>query len=283
MAEYAGKPDEYERFLRQKIDELDLDRLRQLFYDPKPRDSSRYIIAIEPSPTTRMRFKKSIASRRVFELIWDKHIQHRIDVMVDFYNLFLADSIAVVEWLFQLRIHQLLAGQRTIRLFPIHGRHEGVNLVYDDYTASEAGSNPTNLRLTNSEELALVEKTKLKKGCYYRPKSADFPAIDSLRLVRPRDEPSPILLMFQIARNQRDQDANMDGLFKIDGLGLPSNARRYYVVVTVGDTQPKITVPMRYFEGGTRRRGSRRSPDEVFPVFHYPLRKEELFANQKTY
>ena len=156
---------------------------------------------------------------------------------------------------------------------------EDTSLIYDDYTASEAGDNPTNLRLTNSKEHDLVEKAKLEKGGYYRPKSTNSPAIDSLCLIHPCGDRSPILLMFKIVQNEKELDASVEGLRKVGELGFSSNTRRYYIMVTLGDTRPKIIVPMRDFEGEMQGEGKQKSPDEILPVFHYPVRREELFAS----
>ena len=280
----------YEEIVFEKIDALDLDSLRQIFRNPNSCDSSHYIITIAPLPTNRMRFGKEIASRRIFELLWEKYVQHRIDIMAEFYELFLASSVtaSTVGWIFERRMHQFLAEKRTIRLFPIQGRPADAKFVYNCYAASAARSGGENFSLTRSEEYELVEGGELKKGRYYRPKPINFPAIDSLRLTHTRSE-SPILLMFQITRNQKELDVSLGGLRRIDELHLPPNTRKYYVVVTPEAMQPNITIPRVYIEKGgmPREKGKQKAkqadespgPEEAFPVFHYPVRSKDLFAD----
>jgi hypothetical protein len=52
-------------------------------------------------------------------------------------------------------------------------------------------------------------------------------------------------------------------------LETPQNTHRYYVVVTLGGVSPEVTAPREYFEKGLL-------PDEVFPIFHYPVPMGEL-------
>ena len=56
---------------------------------------------------------------------------------------------------------------------------------------------------------------------YYRSKSVDFPVIGSLLLIHPLDEPSPILLTFQIARVGTQHYVDVNDLYKTDDLDLP--------------------------------------------------------------
>ncbi|KAF9647700.1 hypothetical protein BDM02DRAFT_3129593 [Thelephora ganbajun] len=274
---YGDVPAEYEALVRQEIADISPEQLRYVFLNPKSRRHSHYIITAEPSPTDRFIPVMNVVSRHVFELLWEKHIKHRAGDMAYFHDLFLASPVTAVTagWLFELRMHQLLANQRTIRLFPILGCHDQVDLIYNDYTASEERKDPANVQLTASEERDLLEGAQLQKDRYYRPKITNFPAIDSLLLVHPPGEPSPILLMFQITRNKQDHDANVRGLDKVKNMGLPPDACRYYVVVTPEGVQPKIMVSMEYFGENIRQI----LPDEVFPVFHYPVREKEMFTD----
>ena len=45
----------------------------------------------------------------------------------------------------------------------------------------------------------------------------------------------------------------MEGLHNIDELDLPSEVRRYHVVVTPKDISPKITAPLEYFGANLMR------------------------------
>ena len=107
------------------------------------------------------------------------------------------------------------------------------------------------------------------------------------------------------------------GLYKIDGLDLPTDTRKYYVVVSPEAIRPKIRVPKSYFEekdkglvhmeGETSTdegdfeewdeegqgmavdedqematgEGQEMAASTLFPVFHYyPVRMEELFTSK---
>ena len=278
LASLAGKPGAYESILRQAVDQLDPNQLQHIFQDPGSHHSSHYIVIIEPWLTNRFGSVQRVASQHVLELLWEKHIQHRVDYMSYFYNVFQANPItaAAAGWIFKLRMHQLLRKKQTIRLFPIRGHCVDMNLIYDDHTASEKRTNATNLRFAGSEEHDLIE-TELVENHYYHPKSANLPTIDSLLLVRSRGLKLPTLLMFRITGNESGHDVNEKGLCQVDDLEYPSNAPRYFVVVTPEYVHPKITVPKEYF--GDRARGQRQvSADKLFPVFHYPVCMEELFA-----
>ena len=193
------------------------------------------------------------------------------------YGLFRASPItaAAAGWIFELRIHQLLLRHQTIQLFRIHGRRAAPDFIYEGYPVPGKGVKPTVLHLPESDEHPLVEGDRLHMNHYYRLNSSDFPATDSMLLIHPPGEPSPILLMFQMTRNKREHDVDEEGLCKIDDFRLPRRTRRYYVVVSPEGTQPQIKVPPACFEG----RGQRdMSPDELFPVFHHPVRMNALFA-----
>ena len=282
---------------------MNAESLPQIFRDPGSFQPSHYIVTIQPSPTNRGRTQNKIVSRRVFEILWEKHIYSRINVMQDFHDLFVASPITATSagWVFELRMHQLLRKARTVQLFPIRGHRADVNFIYQDYTASKKKIDPTDLQLVDSEEHDIAKGAKLKMGHYYRPKAVNFPAIDSLLLIHPLGEPSPILLMFQVTLNKKTHDAKLSGLRKIDELDLPSDVRKYYIAVTPEGIWPKITVPISYLDGGQAEGEDEDedeeedegedeeedeemdqdvdvSPGRQFQVFNYPVRLDELFA-----
>jgi len=92
----------------------------------------------------------------------------------------------------------------------------GNNLTYDNYAASGRQEKP---QLAESEQHPLPEGGALEEGRYCRPKSADFPGIDSLLLVHLPGELLSIL-MFQITWDQGEHGMNADSLRKIDDLEL---------------------------------------------------------------
>lgn len=148
-------------------------------------------------------------------------------------------------WVFESRTHKLLRSGRTIQLFPIRPlRH--VNVIYRDHTASHQRQISTCLMLPPSPDCLFREGVQLTPGSYYRPPKDNFPATDSLFFIELPGEPSPILLMFQITRNCNEIDANSLGLDTVDGL-VPSNTRKWYVVVTPVGIEASIKVAKTYF------------------------------------
>jgi len=219
-----------------------------MFRDPGSSEVSHYIITIQPSRTSRRVDEKRFASRRVFDMVWEKHLSRRLNLMEEFHSLFLASPIAATSagWVFEHRMHQLLATGGTFQLFPIRCHLANTNVIYTDYAASIAKRDQIEVQWSRSEEHPLVKKAKLKAGYYYRPEASNFPTFDSFRLIKPPNE-SPILLAFQITRNKKAHDAKLVGLRRIAELVLPKDTRSYLVVVTPQAIRPKIMVPMEHF------------------------------------
>ena len=95
---------------------------------------------------------------------------------------------------------------------------------------------------------------QLRRSEYYHPDLGYFPVIDSLPLAHPPpDQPSGILLIFQIIRNRSHHDVNIASLDKVDGLKISPDTRRYYVVITSGGVHLKITAPMKCAEVKVRQ------------------------------
>ena len=251
MATYGDDPEGYEDELQRYIDEIGADDLPHIFRSPGSSHLSHYIITIYSEEGHRGRFEKKFASRRVFELVWEKHLARRLDLMEELYNMFLASPITAIPagWVFEDRMHQVLRTEGILRLFPIHPRRGETNVIFDDYAASKAGSNLTEFQLASSEEYPLVEGDGLVMNHYYRPESSNFAAVDSVLLIRPPSG-SLILFMFQMTRNKAKPSTNLEGLWKVGGLGVPPGTRRYLVIVTPENIYPSITVPLEYF-GGT--------------------------------
>ena len=280
MVLFARHPDDYAERVREAVRRISPDGLLRAIRDPESPDSTHIIITILPSPASRHSFEVDFASRRVFEMIWEKHIHSRIDDMAYLYDLFSASktSAAVAGWIFELRMHQLLRSRRTVQLFPILNSGKGpVSLTYNNHVASLHQNDLKTLELLPSAEYPLTETTKVEKDCYYHPVAEKFPTIDSLLLVHPPGEPLPILLMFQITRSG-EHDVKIEGLRKVDNLHFSTPIKKYYVVVTPESIRPQITVPNEYFEkdkGLSVDAGE--SADEEFSVFHYPVRPDGLF------
>ena len=92
-------------------------------------------------------------------------------------------------WTFELRMHEFLVRKQTIELLPVFGRKARVDILYDNYTASKARENPGNLQLAESENLPFVKAERLQKNHYCCPESRYLLTIDSLLLIHPPDEP----------------------------------------------------------------------------------------------
>ena len=245
LSRYAHRPDVYRRLVTAQVDQMKPDALRSALQRPECQESSHLVTLIEPSPASRSDCEKRIASRGVLELLWNQHLKDQVSEMEYPYNLFRSSSgsASAAGWVFELRMHQLLRQGDSIQLFPIGRRSSESNSFYDDYTASEQGRDQEVLQLTASEYHPLNEEVRLRFGHYYRPQTTNFPTIDSLFLIHPPGEPSPTLLMFQITRNKTEHDVNEGGLCRIEKMKLPKNIRRYYVLVTPHNIQPKIKAP----------------------------------------
>ena len=187
----------------------------------------------------------------MFDMVWERHLSNRVDLMEEFYNLFLATPVTATPagWVFEDRMHQLLRTERTLQLFPILPRRAGTNIIFDDYAASKAKNDPVEFQLTRSKVHPLVEGTELQANHHYRLESSNFPAVNSVLLIDPPGEP-PILFMFHMTRNKTKEGRNLRGLHKVDALSLHLGTRRYLVIVTPEKIHPGITIPLKYF-GGT--------------------------------
>jgi hypothetical protein len=278
MSIYARDPDAYHNFLVRQVELLSPDTLRHTLQSPDSGTVSHLITLTKPSPASRSRPEKVIDSRVIFELLWDKHIKFRAAEMEALYDLFQSNTFqtsSAAGWMFELRMHQVLRQENSISLYRIHGRRGNTNLIYDDYAISKSRKHTMAFQLTESEELPLDEGIKLDIGRYYRSRALNFPTIDSLALIHPPREPSPILLMFQITRNKTQHEVEESGLVMVNGLQLPPGTRKVYVVVTPQDRQPQITAPKKYFidQGMGKKKA-----DKVFQVFHCPINTRLLFS-----
>ena len=107
------------------------------------------------SPDSRDTCEKRIISQHVFDHLWDKHRQYQIPDMEYSYNQLQAGPTTAdfARWIFEFRIHQLLRGQQTIRIFSIgQDRHRLGDFIYNDYLGVAR-----TFRLSGSDEHNLVE------------------------------------------------------------------------------------------------------------------------------
>jgi len=240
-------------------------------------DSSHYVTRIEPSYDERGVPRKTISCRFAFELLWDKYMKDQVSEMDYFYHLFSNNSItaSAAGWIFEFRMHQLLRDGCTIHLFPINGHHANKSTIYDHYSHSYSPGFAKAIQLPTSEEHSLLPKMTLAMGNYYRPLNVTFPAINSLFLVELPDEPSPILLMFQMMQNKVSHDMKPKGLLAVEELDLPLNTQKWLVVVTPFNIEPKIVVPPKTDAPNTNQMDI--DVDEAFRVFNYPVETQMMF------
>ena len=76
LAIYASDPAAYDGLVVEEIMAIKPADLRYISQNPAP--ISHRVFTIEPSPIGRDRFEKRIASRRVFELLWEEHLWSRV-------------------------------------------------------------------------------------------------------------------------------------------------------------------------------------------------------------
>jgi hypothetical protein len=141
-----------------------------------------------------------------------------------------------------------------------------------NYSTSNKRESPMDFQLPMSDDYPLEEGAELQAGRYYRPRSTNFPMIDSVFYDNPTGE-QPILLVFQFTRNKDKHDAEKTGFHRLENLKIASNTHRYHVVVTPDGIQPDIRIPKDYFPKEDRKR----EPDTVFPIFHYPVSEGAVF------
>jgi len=263
LAVYGAHPDRYEEQLRQYIDEIHPDDLPYIFQNPGSSQNSHYIITIYPREVRRGSFGRKFASRRVFDMVWEKHLSCRVDLMKEFYDLFLTSPIKATPagWVFKDRMHQLLKTNQTLQLFPILPHCARKNVIFDDYVASKTKTPLTEFQLTGSKEHRLVEGVKLRTNHYCRPESSNFAAVDSVLLIDPPGE-LPILFMFRMAWNKTKHGIKLHGLPKVDKPLVPPDTRKYLVIVTPENIHPGITVPVKYFSGTVDVRSEETDRDE---------------------
>jgi len=262
-----------------QVKEMNLRAIKDALSSSDIDNSSHFVTRIEPSYGVRAIPRKTLSCRFAFQLLWDKYMKDQASEMEYFYHLFSNNSITASAggWVLEFRMHQLIRDGRTIHVFPIGGHHANINTIYDHYPPSfDVGAKA--LVLPVSEEHSLLPNMTLTIGNYYRPLNPNFPTIDSLFLVEPPGEPSPILLMFQVTQNRVSHDVKPRGLAAVEGLGLPPNTRKWLVVVTPFNIEPKIVVPPKANVPNT----DRMDVDEVLRVFNYPVKTQMMFSTPQV-
>jgi hypothetical protein len=125
--------------------------------------------------------------------------------------------------------------------------------VYSEFASSHKHRRRGEMQvaLLKSERLDFADEvdTPLGVDTYYRPRSTEFPTIDSWLLVQPTPQSRPILI-FQIVLNTEKHGVNKSGLDITKKL-VTADTEKYLVVVTPERVQPKITVSREYLTKGS--------------------------------
>jgi len=268
LANYSSNPEEFENHVITQVRQMNPGALRTVLQTPDSDELSHLVVRMEPSLTSRSLSQKTIASPGAFALIWNQHLKNQAYDAAYFYDIFQnggSVTSSAAGWIFEFRMHHLLTQGYPITLFPLRRKKNKATKfdVYDNYTDSHKRKNAKRFKLVASSEYPLDSGIKLQVNKYYRPEVNNFPMIDSLLLIRPDKNTAPILLMFQMTRNQDKHDAKEAGLEIIDGLKFPANTCKYYVVVTPRGIEPSIRVPKGAFND--------------VEIFHHPVEPNVLF------
>ena len=265
---HADKPSGYQARLIAEIKKTPYGQLPAMLEDPSGHKASPLFVVTEPSPDRRDIFTKRIASKHVFDLLWEVRVKDRINEMAIIYEVFSGPPFTTAaELVFEYRMHEVFASGRDLQLFPVLGELARESLIYEDYNATRFKVDWEAFRLAPSEEhefdVEMMKETVLEENRYYRPKTETLPGIDSFFLYHP---PKPILFMFQMIQAREEHDVNPDGLTLMGSLKFPrglANVRKIYIVVTPEGIHPKITVPKKCLE---------------FEVFHHPVVTGKIFS-----
>ncbi|KAH9983713.1 hypothetical protein BJV74DRAFT_597753 [Russula compacta] len=221
--------------------------IRTALESPDMDYSSYDVTRIEPSHTSRGIAQKTIASRFVFELLWDKCIKDQVSEMQALYGLFTSSPITApaLGWLFEFRMHQLLRDGLRHSKFPSPSLLSWVrgHTLRQLFHLSPQSKLKTTYLVAPINRTFLETRDEFTTGSYYCPSDLNLTAVDSLILIHSPGEPSPVLLMFQMMHTSDQHSVDPSSLIAVNRLQVPRNTRKWYVVVTPLDIEPKIAVP----------------------------------------
>ena len=169
-------------------------------------------------------------------------------------------------------MHQLLREQQTIQLVRIAPADDPGPERPAPKRKSEGES--TKFQLPRSDEKPFI-KENFSANTYYRPSSADLPAVDSLILISRSKLPS-FLLLFQIIWDTNEYNLSEGILDDINKLHSLKTAQKCYVVVTPGEIKPNIKVHKAYSGKG----GGGGQPVENISVYNYSVPANVLFRHK---
>jgi hypothetical protein len=88
LADHALDPDDYKDKVAAQVQALNPTVMWDLFHSPYSDDRFDLVAVIQPSDDSRFVRSRSFASKRVFEMIWDRHLADKPSEGLRFYNLF---------------------------------------------------------------------------------------------------------------------------------------------------------------------------------------------------
>ena len=280
LAKFSRNPAAYEDLIMNKLWVTTPERFCDAMLSPHS-GNSYFFALMEPDPENRRLPVNKIASRTMFGNVWHRPLRQSVPHMRQIYRYFTDNPFGApaADWMFEFRMHDLLCRGGPIGIFPIGGHvAEGeATLLYDDNSASQEGRNKTVIHLPQSSHILLDDEddTSLHVDNYHSLEPpAESGSINSFFPVRFPGDRLPILLIFRMVRNEMELGVDDASLQYIERLELPQGTRRCYVVVAPQGTPLRVKVPRVCFLG---REKKTRNPDEIFPVFHYPVRLDWVF------
>jgi hypothetical protein len=90
--------------------------LPNIFRDSESHHVSHFTVAANSLPDNRGCREEEVASRHIFDLLWEKYLQHQVGILSQLYNA-LSNNPAIANsagWVFKHRMHQRLRRRQTI-------------------------------------------------------------------------------------------------------------------------------------------------------------------------
>jgi hypothetical protein len=291
LTNFFDNPDGYKASVDREVAKISYDDLWSLFKNPIDRsEASHFLVSTGPSESDRTKHSRWPTSDYAVEAICRDVFKNKADKIRELYDMVRGEPEmnATSGMFFEHQVHQLLRKGRTFDLYQIKYRKRGkANHHFDDYTATDSKT-PT-IQLTVPASDGKFNSRTAPHGCtgakydayfrpdvnvYYRPKESNFPTIDSWIHTAANHRNSSTLFAFQITLNQTKHDLKEIGLDFIDKT-MAKGIEKALIIVTEGE-QPKIDVPNTYLDA--KLVGGSGAVDEIFPVYHLPLTREELFG-----
>ena len=189
-------------------------------HSPDYNGPSHLIMHMEPSPTSRFRYQKTIASQDVLELLWDRHLKDSVAEVHHLYSALKGSSVTTnaAGGIIELRMHWLLRQGCFFVLFSFgHNRTTQKFDAYGNYTSKEEESLECPGLFGIFKGDWLDEGVQPQVDRYYRLKVSSLLTINSLLLIHPRIEPLPTLFMFRFT-GEEECDVKDADLEKIERL-----------------------------------------------------------------